>query len=47
MVRVGTNMVIIHTSDDILRVLRERPEWKAEVRREILDRGTDEPARAL
>ena len=29
-------MVIIHTSDDILRVLRERPEWKAEVRREIL-----------
>ena len=29
-------MVTIHTSDDILRVLRERPEWKAEVRREIL-----------
>ena len=29
-------MVLIHTSDDILRVLRERPEWKAEVRREIL-----------
>ena len=29
-------MVIIHTSDEILRVLRERPEWKAEVRREIL-----------
>ncbi len=29
-------MVIIHTSDDILRVFRERPEWKAEVRREIL-----------
>ncbi len=29
-------MVIIHTSDDLLRVLRENPEWKAEVRREIL-----------
>ena len=29
-------MVTIHTSDDILRVLRERPDWKAEVRREIL-----------
>ena len=29
-------MVLIHTSDDILRVLREKPEWKAEVRREIL-----------
>ena len=29
-------MVMIHTSDDILRVLRERPEWKADVRREIL-----------
>ena len=29
-------MVIIHTSDDLLRVLRENPEWRAEVRREIL-----------
>lgn len=29
-------MVTIHTSDDILRVLRERPEWKDAVRREIL-----------
>ena len=29
-------MVTIHTSDDVLRVLRENPEWKAEVRREIL-----------
>ena len=29
-------MVTIHTSDDILRVLRERPEWKEAVRREIL-----------
>ena len=29
-------MVIIHTSDDILRVLRENPEWKDAVRREIL-----------
>ncbi len=29
-------MVIIHTSDDILRVLRENPEWKEAVRREIL-----------
>ena len=29
-------MVTIHTSDDILRVLAENPEWKAAVRREIL-----------
>ncbi len=29
-------MVTIHTSDDILRLLAENPEWKAAVRREIL-----------
>ena len=29
-------MVTIHTSDDILRLLRENPEWKEAVRREIL-----------
>ena len=29
-------MVTIHTSDDLLRLLAENPEWKAAVRREIL-----------
>ena len=29
-------MVTINTPDDLLRVLRERPEWKEAVRREIL-----------
>ena len=29
-------MVTIHNSDDILRLLRENPEWKEAVRREIL-----------
>ena len=29
-------MVTIHTSDDILRLLANNPEWKAAVRREIL-----------
>lgn len=29
-------MVTINTSDDLLRALRERPEWKEAVRREIL-----------
>ena len=29
-------MVTISTPDDLLRVLRERPEWKEAVRREIL-----------
>ena len=39
-------MVTIHTSDDILRLLRERPEWKEAVRREILsDELMNLPAR--
>ena len=29
-------MVTINTSDDLLRALRENPEWKEAVRREIL-----------
>lgn len=29
-------MVTINTPEDLLRVLREQPEWKATVRREIL-----------
>ena len=29
-------MVIIHTTEDLLRALAENPEWKAAVRREIL-----------